>query len=135
MKFLFALLLPAVFSSAAHAEAMTTGPSAIVCTSKATDKNVRTLTLTDLNTEEPKISLGLGLEDLSVGGFVSVGFSDECESSYSFSWAKSDLEDLRSGKVKSIKGMLNYNNPNLDEIKSQGKENTTETIAVDCRLK
>lgn len=111
-------------------------PSAIQCTSKATSPDVQSFTIKKLNTKRPVASIpdqGL-MEPLEETYLVQLGFSNECDNSYGLIFYGSDLQLLNEGKVKSVKGLLNYSSVDLDERLGIEGESTSETMQVDCTL-
>lgn len=128
-----ALLLVGTFAHADEAQYQL--PEKINCTSKGRAENVRSFSISKLNTSRPDISIpdaGL-MEELEDTYAVQLGFSNECDNSYSVFLYGSDLSDLREGKLKSVNGLLNYSNEDLDYSYNDQKPHE-ETVVLTCTL-
>lgn len=132
---LLALPLLLVGSLALADEVQYKLPEAIKCTSNGRVDVVKSFTITKLNTDRPDISIPDAslMEPLEHTYAVELGFSNECDNSYGlFLWG-SDLSNLREGKLKSVKGLLQYSNVDLDESYND-EENHEETVVLTCTL-
>lgn len=111
-------------------------PSELVCTSKATSENVRTFSLTGLNTTEPDATImDSGFMGMEVAdGMLEMGFSNECDNSYGVKIELSQIEELMEGKRKTITGKLTYSDVALSEARDT-EEEVEETVEITCRLK
>ncbi len=134
-SFIFAVLIG--FSVTVYADDFKSLPSAINCVSQAKSQNPRAFTIRKLNTAEPTSSLrdtSLLETEFYKDYLLNISFSNECDNAYGLVFFKSDLVDLKSGKLKRVKAMLNYFDVELAELLGEAVENPNETVAVTCTL-
>ena len=57
----------------------------------------------------------------------------ECDNGYGVTLSIDDLRDLKNGKVKEIKGMIDYSDVELSEARNS-EEAEEEKVEIVCRL-
>lgn len=129
MKLMLALML---LSTASFAK--TQMPKELKCTAPAKSERVQSFKLIDLRTTHP----GSTIEDAGLMGFeirdgvMEMGLSNECDNSYGITISLSQIEELMTGKRKTITGKLTYSDVWLSEA-METEEAVEETVEITCR--
>jgi hypothetical protein len=136
---LCALFAVVLFSSIGFAATETPEhlPAKLVCkAATASSKLARSFRIEKLDTKQPETTIeDAELLDLSADqSLVQVSFSNQCDNDYSFVFFTTDLQALTDGSLKEVKGLLNYFNAQLTDIKPSTNQ-TGETVPVVCSLK
>ncbi len=131
MKFLAAILL--LSTSAFAATGM---PKELKCTSKAKSEMAQKFKLTGLTSTRPGSTLANGDQGLMGmelrDGQLILGFSNECDNDYGITISLSQIEELMTGKRKTITGELKYSDVWLSEA-METEEAVEETVEITCQ--
>jgi hypothetical protein len=109
-------------------------PKELKCTSNATSENARSFSIVGLGTTHPDLTIldasfmGFEIRD----GVMSLGVSNECDNDYGIEINISDLDDLMTGKTKTVTGKLTYSDVPLSEARNT-EEAVEETVEITCQ--
>lgn len=110
-------------------------PDAIKCTSNGTSSAVQSFSILEINSFEPEATIpDQSFLQINVdAGRIEISFSNECDNGYGITLSIDDLRDLKNGKVKEIKGMIDYSDVELSEARNT-EEAQEEKVEIVCRL-
>jgi hypothetical protein len=131
---LFAAIMFSLVTTVSFAQAPAKDfPATIKCHAKLVGTSP-SFTITDLNTKKPDSTISdASLLDYKLDySTLQVSFSNECDNIYNLVFFYDDLRNLKDKKVKSILGIMNYGNADMNE----GRETEVEslTVSVTCTL-
>jgi hypothetical protein len=111
-------------------------PVKIKCTSKAKSQEAKKFEIDDLDSDRPDSTISdASMMDVDIKGKTySVGFSNECDNSYSLTFKVADLVKLKSRKFKFVIGELDYFDSWLSEANGDEGETENEKVSVYCTL-
>ncbi len=131
MKLMIALILLSTTAIAG-----TSMPKELKCTSKAKSEMAQNFKLTGLNTTRPGSTIANGDQGLMAmelrDGQLILGFSNECDNEYGITISLTQIEELMTGKSKTVTGELKYSDVSLSEAMNT-EESVEETVEITCQ--
>jgi hypothetical protein len=132
----------ALAASVAHADDAAADfgslPARLRCSApNARVPELKTFELSKLNTEEPESTFEDGVQSATLkDGILEVSFSDECESWFAVTFAASELEALKAGKISSVPAKFDYEElpEKFPDLPVDHAENEQDHTTATCTL-